>query len=279
MKLFVSSIVFIFIQQLASAQYYYKDIFVAHQLTDKWNAYKKNKVRSVKLLSFEGNNQPTDGFVCEQTVAADFSQISTHTKSTYTNEDFLFSYYSTSGALKRTMDTSDRYQTATDYAYDAKGNITTITNTSTAAADQVKETEVHQWKYDDNGKAVNMLKIKNYTDTTFVQLVTDEKGNMIEEHAARNKISLPVIYDYYDDNNRLTDVVRYNAQAGRLLPDYIFEYNADGYTQSMLAVAEGSSNYQKWIYQYNTNGLIASENCYNKQKELVGKIQYEYVLK
>src|SRR5579863_2257331 len=126
MKLFVGSILLLFFQQLAYAQYYYKDIFIAHQLTEKWNAYKKNKVKSVKLLSFESNNQPTDGFVCEQNVTADFSRISTHTKSTYTNEDFLFSYYNNNGSLRRTMDTSDRYQTATDYGYDAKGNLVTI---------------------------------------------------------------------------------------------------------------------------------------------------------
>ena len=67
-----------------------------------------------------------------------------------------------------------------------------------------------------------MLKIVNNTDTTYVRFVPDEKGNIGEEHATRAGEALPVIYYYYDDSNRLTDIVRYNLKAQRLLPDNIF---------------------------------------------------------
>ncbi|MBS1916856.1 MAG: hypothetical protein JST87_11305 [Bacteroidetes bacterium] len=276
MKSIVALLLMIFVHRIAVAQYYYKDIIVAKQLADKWKMYKKNRVKSVKLSSFEPGNQPTEGFICEQNVTPDFTQITTHTKSTYTPEDFLFSYYTTDGLLKKTLDTSDRYQTTTEYTYDNNGKITTILNTSSSAADQVKDVEQHVWQYDATGKATGMLKIKNNNDTTFIRFVIDEKGNIIEEHPVRNRINLPVIYYYYDENNRLTDVVRYNKQADRLLPDYVFEYNSEGLLGSMLTVSAGSNNYQKWIYQYTENGLQATEICFNKQKQMLGKIEYEY---
>jgi YD repeat-containing protein len=279
MKSIVAILFAILLHQFAIAQYYYKDVVVTQQLADKWKMYKKNRVRSVKLTSFESGNQPTEGFICEQNVTADFQQITTHTKSTYTPEDFLISNYTSNGLLKKTLDTSDRYQTTTEYTYNADGKISSILNTSSSAADEVKETEQHIWQYDASGKAAGMLKIKNNNDTTYIRFVTDEKGNIVEEHPVRNKINLPVIYYYYDDNNRLTDVVRYNTQAARLLPDYIFEYNNDGVMTSMLTVAESSNNYQKWIYQYFENGLQSKQVCFNKQKQMLGKIEYEYNFK
>ena len=86
-----------------------------------------------------------------------------------------------------------------------------------------------------------MLKIMNGTDTTYVRFIPDEKGNIGEEHATRNGEALPIVYYYYDDNNRLTDIVRYNMKAQRLLPDNIFEYREDGKMTSLLAVQEGGS--------------------------------------
>ena len=85
-----------------------------------------------------------------------------------------------------------------------------------------------------------------------------------------------MFYYYYDDNKRLTDIVRYNVKARKLLPDYIFTYYAKGQLGSMLFVQEGSTDYNKWIYEYNEKGLRTKETCFTKQKELLGKIEYDY---
>ena len=106
--------------------------------------------------------------------------------------------------------------------------------------------------------------------------MADEKGNIIEEHSVRNKKTLPTYYYYYDDKNRLTDIVRYNAQARRLLPDYIFEYDDEGRVSTVVIVPEDSSNYEKWFYSYYDNGLKGQEACYNKKQELQGRIEYKY---
>jgi hypothetical protein len=147
-------------------------------------------------------------------------------------------------------------------------------NNSVETDNHVSATEKHLWIYE--GKALKkMIKIKGETDTTIVNLVKDEKGNVIEEKPVRAGQSLPSVYYYYDNEGRLTDIVRYNQKAGRLLPDYVFEYNSDRIS-SMLFVPAGSTDYQKWIYQYDSNGLKASETCFDKRKQTVVKINYTY---
>ena len=122
-----------------------------------------------------------------------------------------------------------------------------------------------------------MLKIKNKKDTTHVTFVSDEKGNVIEEHAVRKGVALPTYYYYYDEQNRLTDIVRYNPRAKRLLPDYVFEYDEDGRISSVIIVPETGSEYEKWFYSYYENGLKGQEACYNKRQELQGRIEYQYL--
>jgi YD repeat-containing protein len=263
-----------------TAQYYYKDILLGRQATDKWKAYHQNKVKSVKILSFEANNQPIEGFTCEQNISADFSEISTHTRSSLTNESYFISYYDENGLLKKTIDTSDRFQSTTEYEYDSKKQIVSITNTSMAAAgNNLQDIETHQWQYDETGKPMSMLKIKNNNDTTYISFIKDEKGNIAEEHSIRNKQKLPAIYYYYDEEKRITDIVRYNNKAQRLLPDFIFEYANNGLMVSMLTVPEDTGGYQKWIYEYDDKGLRWKESCFSKQKQLLGKIEYEYNFK
>jgi len=95
----------------------------------------------------------------------------------------------------------------------------------------------------------------------------------------RNSTDLPVIYYYYDADNRLTDIVRYNQRAKRLLPDNIFEYGTGETLTSMLVVPDGSNDYQKWIYEYNEKGLKVKESAFNKRREFVGRIEYQYSFK
>ncbi|HXO78063.1 MAG TPA: hypothetical protein VN824_22570, partial [Puia sp.] len=183
------------------------------------------------------------------------------------------------GLTQKISDTTDTYRSTSDYRYDAEGRLQSILNTSIETDNHLRDVEQHIWSYDAAGKPSSMLKIKNGNDTTFVRFVLDEKGNVAEERAMRNKTDLPVIYYYYDTDNRLTDIVRYSLKAKRLLPDNIFEYGDDGRTSSMLVVPDGSNDYLKWIYDYNEKGLKARESCISRQKELLGKIEYQYTYK
>lgn len=262
--------------QTCSSQYYYKDLVLSKQTANQWKLYRDNKVKAVTLGSFEGDGRPTEGFQAEQEVAGDFSRISTYTKSSGTTESRLIVYYSPSGAPVRTVDTSDTYKSTSEYQYDPNNQLRAIINTSLETDNQLKDVEQHLWQYDQAGRPSGMLKIKNGTDSTLVRFVKDEKGNIAEERAVRNKTDLPVIYYYYDSANRLTDIVRYNIKARRLLPETIFEYDDTGRLLSMLVVPAGSNDYQKWVYEYNDKSLKTRESCYNKKKTLLGRIQYSY---
>jgi YD repeat-containing protein len=281
MKLFIGFLLLILLGQAGTAQFYYKDLLVPRQNTAQWKLYKENRVKLVRLSSFERDGQPTEGFLGDQDIAGDFSRITTHTKFAATGnpESWIVASYSPEGLTTKIEDTSDTYRSISDYQYDASGRLHSITNTSIETDNHVKDVEQHIWQYDGQGRPSGLLKIKNGNDTTVVRLIADEKGNITEERATRNHADLPVIYYYYDADNRLTDIVRYNLKAQRLLPDNIFEYGEGERLASMLVVPEGSSDYQKWLYGYNEKGLKIKESCFNKRNELLGRIEYQYSFK
>jgi len=66
------------------------------------------------------------------------------------------------------------------------------------------------------------------------------------------------------------------VRAARMLPDYIFEYNAEGQLKKTTIVPEGSNEYQVWYYQYSPDGLRKMDLVYNKKQQLMGKVEYEY---
>ena len=275
MKELIGLFSFVTFALTALGQYYYKDIIVSKETTEKWKDYKESNVKSINISSFEGNGQPTEGFIGKISIAGDFSQISTYTRSDENQASTLIAKYNAQGLLINTVDTSDRFESITQYIYDDQGHVTSIMNSSLETDNQVKESEEHIWKYDQNGIPQVMLKVKENRDTAYVRFIADGKGNITEEREVHNQDSLPAIYYYYDDQNRLTDVVRYNERAKRLLPDYIFDYGNKSRITSMLVVPEGN-DYQKWIYEYNDRGLKDRETCYGKGKELLGRIEYEY---
>ncbi|MBI3884015.1 MAG: hypothetical protein HY305_07380 [Sphingobacteriales bacterium] len=107
-----------------------------------------------------------------------------------------------------------------------------------------------------------------------VNFTIDEKGNVGEEEevALYNKH----FFYYYDDKNRLTDIVHYNAIKKKVSPDFIFEYNEEGQLGQMISVGEGvNSSYSIWRYYY-TNNLRTEERCFSEDKKLMGYFIYEY---
>jgi YD repeat-containing protein len=276
MKSFVASFLLLLLAGACKAQYFYKDQLVSRQAGEQWKLYKQNKVRSVTLTSIERDGEPSEGFAVDQEVSSDFSQITTHTHSLGSPESWLMAWYSPSGVQTRTLDTSDTYQSSTEYQYDASGRISLITNTSTETDNQLKAVEQHVWAYDASGQPNTMLKIKNGADTTFVRFVKDAKGHVAEEHAERNHSPLPTVYYYYDSTGRLTDIVRFNEKLQRLLPDFMFEYGDNNTLQSTIIVQEGGTNYQKWVYEYNDRGLKTKESCYDKKRQMLGTVMYKY---
>ncbi len=258
----------------ANSQYFYKDILLARQNQENWKNFHDNRVREVNIQSIDANNEQTPDFTCLQKVTPDFKSISTFTKSTNVPPSTLTAYYDQSGRMVKTVDTSDTYKSTTEYTYNENGEVSIMLNNSIQTDNQIVTTEKHLWIYDASGLK-KMIKIKGESDSTVVSFVKDEKGNIVEEKPVRGGQSQPSVYYYYDNDGKLTDIVRYNQKAGRLLPDYVFEYNS-GRISSMLFVPNGSSDYQRWVYVYDANRLKNNETCYDKKRQVVVKIRYSY---
>lgn len=271
----LAGILCLFLALDSQSQYYYKDILTSQQTMQRIKKYRMQKVHSVKVMSYESSGEPTQDFEGSQEINGAFTNITTRFKTPLAGESELITYFNSTGQLTRTIDTADGAGSVSDYIYDGAGKIKSITNVSTSAGGH-QEKEVHSWTYDAQGKPQKMLRIKNGTDTTYANFVLDEKGNVAEENSTRKGRPLPSFYYYYDDKNRLTDVVAYSEKAKRLLPVYVFEYNAAGDISAMMIVPEGSDDYQKWYYEYGQNGLKMKETCYNKRKQMMGRIEYDY---
>jgi len=261
------------------AQYYYHDIVLTNQNQRQQQLYKKNKVTLVKVLSFEANGMPAEHFVCELTPNNSYTQIKTFTQTDLSGKSSLTSYYNFKGQLYRSVDSSNESATKYDYSYDSTGRLSLASNISEGFTSKVQQKEAHDWKYSTDGCPQIMYRVKNGTDTTHVKLLCDEAMNVIEEESFWQNISKEKIYYYYDNLNRLTDIVRYNPRLGKLLPDYMFEYNNAAQLTQMITVQQGGSDYLTWRYEYAENGLKTRELCFDKQKRLVGRIEYQYSFK
>jgi YD repeat-containing protein len=257
------------------SQYFYKDIVAAREAESRAALLRKDKVRTVQLSSFEADGTPTEGFTGTQTVSPDFLQITTRLTSPVGGESQLVSQFNAAGKLVRTIDTADAASSRSDYTYDAQGALTVMNNLSISGGPHLQR-EAHVWKYNEERRPAKLLRIKNGADTITVEFVLDEHGLVGEERSRHKGRELPVIYYYYDEEKRLTDIAEYNQKARRILPSHVFEYDDQGRVSSMLVVPEGSTEYQKWVYEYNSSGLKVRETCYDKKKSVLGKIEYKY---
>ena len=117
-----------------------------------------------------------------------------------------------------------------------------------------------------------MIRVKNKYDSIAIFFALDENNNLGIEKDSKNGFKY---YYYYDNKNRITDIVHSNDATTKLLPDYLFEYNNAGQLVQMTNTEEGGSNYFVWKYSYD-NGLRNREKCYSKERKLMGSIEYEY---
>jgi hypothetical protein len=258
------------------AQYYYQDIIGTKELNQTIQLYLNDKVLSVEATGFDGDGVLNTDFSETHNffVSQNLLKISIRNKIDTSNEYYRFN---SKGLLTVLSDTSSSVVSTTTYTYDDKNNPSVIKNIVNDASDSVFVNETHQWFYNADGKPVRMLRIINNNDTTDVRFTVDEKGNVAEEWPFIKKISREKTYYYYDDKKRLTDIVRFNIKANKLLPDYMFEYSDNNQViQKITTLSAAGVGYIIWRYAYDDKGLKTTEASFDRNKQLTGKIKYNY---
>lgn len=264
----------IFIGQNSNAQFYYKDIVSNNLLLAEMAKLKEQKIKQVKVSSFEDDGSPSDGFFVEKQINRNYTAVETFTRSNVTGPSLFTSVFTKDGLLVQTIDSSDLVVKKSTYEYDDKQRVKVILSYIHSSDDDFKNemSEDHYYFYNEAGALLRMYLVKNEADTSIILFSTDEKNNVTIEKNTKTGLTY---YYYYDGKNRLTDVVHLNKFNNKLLPDYIFEYNNAGLISQMTTTEEGSSYYYIWKYTY-ANGLRTSEKCYSKERRLMGTIEYEY---
>lgn len=259
----------------AFSQYYFNDIVSTNLSNEQYKLLRAGKVKKITANSYEADNSLTPGFGLEEEISLDGKRIVLTTAASSGRSSVTNRFYELS-KLKRTQSTLNNIDNKTEYFYNEKGQVQKIVFTTTDTVLKAALVEAHEWNYGADGQPVSMLKIKNKTDTTLIDLVKDEQGLIIEEKWKRKNRVIENYYYYYNDAKQLTDIVRYNTRLKKLLPDYQYEYDDKGRVSQMTQVAMSTANYFIWHYTYNEKGLKQKETGYDKQKNLIGRIEYIY---
>jgi len=275
-RIILCTICFLLFTSLCNSQYYYNDI-LSNSLSNKnYQLMKDAKVKQVTVTHYDINNELQNDLKIEQTFNSDWTTLESKTVMADKVRPMLLMNYYQDNKLIKTEDTHDSVNTIVNYSYNEKGllnNLISYTNDTTMSTESV---ETHQWVYNERGRLLYMLKIKNKRDTSKIELVYDKDSLIVEENWFKRGKVMETYYYYYNEHKQLTDIVRFNNRAKRLLPDYLFEYDAIGNVQSMTQVPAGNSNYLIWQYIYNDKGLKQQDNCFTKQRQLIGKMKYDY---
>lgn len=261
----------------ANSQYYYKDLVAAADITRLMKTYTANNVKKVTAKGITPEGGTTSDFSELGEINANGTSLMVTTINNRTISTLKYNF-NDRGLLISSIDSTLNVKSTSTYTYDANGKIISISNSAIDAdsTGDFSQTEVHQYFYK-NGKLDKMWRIINRTDTLEVRFVTDENGNVLEERNFKRGVLADPIYYYYDDRNRLTDIVRFNYKANRLLPDYLFEYDDNDRVIQKITTTSGKNiGYLTWRYLFDEKGLKTKEALFNKDKQLQGRIDYTY---
>jgi hypothetical protein len=258
------------------AQYYYTDIVSKNYTMHELDILKTKKVKNILIHSFEADGKDSKGFYCEKKLINNYTQIETYTKSSGGDKSLLTAHYNAVGYLIKTTDSSETFASTSLYEYDTEKRVSKITTIAHSADEDFNTTlnEVHTYVYDKSSTPNKMYKCKGGKDTIEIEFVKDANGNITDE--IEKVVNGKHYYYYYNQTNRLTDIVKYHVVYKKLLPDFTFEYDEDGRLLQMITVDEGvGRNFFTWKYTYN-EGLRIIEKCFSNDNKLLGYFEYEY---
>ena len=180
------------------------------------------------------------------------------------------------GKLKKSESNNKGVESSTLYSYHEMGLPALIQSTTNDTFLSALTGEIHQYFYKPDGSPDYAYIIRNQSDTVQVNFTTDNQKLVLEETWTRRKKEIEKYYYYYNDKQQLTDIVRFNSKSNKLLPDFVYTYNEAGNIIQMIQVPRTGNNYITWKYIYNEKGLKTTENCFNKEKQLLGTVVFSY---
>ena len=264
------------------SQYYYNDIISTQEINRQMSSLIQNKIRAVTATG-------TDQRGIKATDISEYQEIRDNGKTLKVSsiaqlrKTVEYTRFDDKGRVSSVVDSSSDLQSLTNYRYDDAGRLVQVENTliDPDSAKSFNQAELHYWYYRPNGKPEKMWRvIKNgdFLDSMEVRFVIDENGNVAEERTFKYNYETGYLYYYYDDKGRMTDIVRYNTKARRLLPDMMFEYDDnDRVIQKITTVSSmAMGGYLLWRYIYNDKGLKTKEALFNKEKQMTGRIDYSF---
>jgi len=86
---------------------------------------------------------------------------------------------------------------------------------------------------------------------------------------------------FYDDKRRIKSIQSYIHSSdddfkSEITEHHNYEYDANGRVSQMTQVSMSTANYIIWKYSYNAKGLKLQELGFDKEKKLIGRIEYSY---
>ncbi len=259
------------LSQVAFSQFYYSDILLNKQGNANYLNLKNNKVIKIVI----NNESKEDGVTIKQVFKDSWNTLITEAQLSIGISNTSTQYYENNLIVKKEEDIKNVNSTI-NYFYNEKGKLVQINSKSIDTSVNKSFEENHIFSYDSQGILDKMFKIKNNSDTTFITFLKDEKNNVIEENwLFKNKL-IETYYYYYNNQNLLTDIVKFNLKVNRMLPEFLFEYSINNALVQLTQIPFGSSNYFIWKYTYNEKQLKEKEIGFNKQSEKIGEMFYNY---
>lgn len=256
-----------------TAQYYYNDIYSNKESQDFIQLWKKLGVSSIAASS----NDKDMMLEIKTTWTADYRQKTTTSKINNEIKSQQESFYN-GPRIQRSTEYSKGIEKKLQYSYQEKGWLKQLQVSFTDTAMKIKSSEVHSWNYYPDGLPEKMLLIKNQTDTTVIEFIIEQlpQPRVTEEHWKKKDKTIESFFYYYNDQGILSDIVRFNNRLQKMLPDRVFNYNTQGRLIEMIETLENKSDYYRWVYEYDTNGLKTTEKSFNKNKLMQSQFNYTY---
>ncbi|SFW13644.1 RHS repeat domain-containing protein [Chitinophaga sancti] len=270
--------IFLVLYTGAQAQFYYLDILNTKQTEENQANYKNAKVVSQIVASFDAEGRKTDyDFRSERDFSDNYRQLLTVTASVATGRSIMRTYFNNKGHLTKIIDSTRSIITTTIYTYDkydSSHNIKEIYVKTEDPGNKYTISETRRYVYDSLNRPTRMIHFRGEKlgDSTTVKFVLDSAGHVVEEQeTGKGKI-----YYKYNDQGLLTDIYRYYPSKQKMLPDYVFDYDAKNRIGATTTVNAQTRDYVIYRNTYNEMNLLEGQDVYGKQKVQVGVVRYKY---